>query len=215
MREGRNPSFSGFPLCICIPRSVYHRENLDPNPRFNKNKKDNHHLTLYHHRLWIPQRKKDEKTSRRKLTLLVVMKSKILLLLTSLAAAAAYSPLLPSASVVSAVSSIDASSSVTTNLSSRRNILASAAALATSSFWVDTSRAAEDGLIDYKDADYGFKMKVPSDWDASVQALPDRRKIALYIKPNSDQKTLVFFAYTPIRADFTSLGSFGSVDEVS
>jgi hypothetical protein len=134
--------------------------------------------------------------------------------MTSLVAAAAYSPLLPSASVAGTVSSNDASS-VTTTLSSRRNILASAAALATSSLWVDPSRAVEDGLIDYQDADYGFKMKVPSDWQASVQALPDRRKIALYIKPNSDQKTLVFLAYTPIRADFTSLGSFGSVDEVS
>eukprot|EP00534_Pseudo-nitzschia_fraudulenta_P016731 CAMPEP_0201251600 /NCGR_PEP_ID=MMETSP0852-20130820/66438_1 /ASSEMBLY_ACC=CAM_ASM_000632 /TAXON_ID=183588 /ORGANISM="Pseudo-nitzschia fraudulenta, Strain WWA7" /LENGTH=161 /DNA_ID=CAMNT_0047551203 /DNA_START=523 /DNA_END=1008 /DNA_ORIENTATION=- len=35
-----------------------------------------------------------------------------------------------------------------------------------------------------------------------------------YFKPESNQKTLMFIAYTPTRDDFTSLGSFGSVDEV-
>lgn len=74
--------------------------------------------------------------------------------------------------------------------------------------------AAED-LIDYKDDDFKFGIKVPANWERTVQSLPDRRKLVLYIKPDSDQKTLVFFAYTPLRSDFTSLGSFGSVDEVS
>lgn len=79
-----------------------------------------------------------------------------------------------------------------------------------------SAAAASSGkLIDYKDETLGFTMKIPSDWEPSIQSLPDRRKISLYIKPDSTQKTLMFMAYTPVRDDFTSLGSFGSVDEVS
>jgi hypothetical protein len=101
---------------------------------------------------------------------------------------------------------------------SRRQVLASAVALATSSLFIDPSRvnaADNNGLVSYQDADHKFSILVPSDWEQSVQELPDRRKILLYIKPNSDSKTLLFFAYTPVRSDFTSLSSFGSVDEVS
>ena len=75
--------------------------------------------------------------------------------------------------------------------------------------------ADNNALVSYQDPECNFQMMVPADWDKSVQTLPDRRKIVLYIKPNSDKKTLLFFAYTPIRDDFTSLGSFGSVDEVA
>lgn len=75
--------------------------------------------------------------------------------------------------------------------------------------------SAEDDLVEYQDATWKFAVKVPSGWEKSIQSLPDRRKIDLYIKPGSNQKTLIFIAYTPVRADFTSLGSFGSVDEVS
>jgi len=75
--------------------------------------------------------------------------------------------------------------------------------------------SAAENVVDFDDATWKFSVKVPSGWEQSVQALPDRRKIILYIKPDSNQKTLCFIAYTPVRADFTSLGSFGSVDEVS
>lgn len=72
-----------------------------------------------------------------------------------------------------------------------------------------------DSLETYQDADTKFSLKVPSGWEKTVQSLPDRRQIILYVKPDSAQKTLIFFAFTPVRDDFTSLGSFGSVDEVS
>lgn len=101
--------------------------------------------------------------------------------------------------------------------SSRRSFLATTGAAPYSIGLLTSSpkvvSAAED-LIDYKDDELKFSIKVPAGWEKSVQSLPDRRELVLYIKPNSDQKTLVFFAYTPVRADFTSLGSFGSVDEV-
>ncbi len=74
---------------------------------------------------------------------------------------------------------------------------------------------AEEDLVDYEDLECKFSIKVPTGWEKTVQSLPDRRKIVLYFKPDSDQKTFLFFAYTPLRSDFTSLGSFGSVDEVS
>jgi PsbP len=70
-------------------------------------------------------------------------------------------------------------------------------------------------LTKYEDANCKFSINLPSDWTQSTQTLPDRRKIVLYIKPDSDQKTLIFLAYTPVRDDFTSLSSFGSVDEVA
>ena len=100
---------------------------------------------------------------------------------------------------------------------SRRNLLASAA-IASSTFWIGPAKSlAADNLMEYKDDGCKFSLKVPSDWDQTVQELPfpDRRKIVLFIKPNSNQKTLLFVAYTPVRDDFTSLGSFGSIDQVS
>ena len=74
-------------------------------------------------------------------------------------------------------------------------------------------------LLDtYQDEDCGFKVSVPSDWVKSVQSLRDRRKIVFFTDPStssSDQeKNLIFIAYTPVRDDFTSLTSFGSVEQV-
>jgi hypothetical protein len=78
----------------------------------------------------------------------------------------------------------------------------------------ETSNAVST-LTKYEDSDCKFSINLPSDWPQSTQTLPDRRRIVLYIKPDSDQKTLIFLAYTPVRDDFTSLSSFGSVDQVA
>ena len=76
------------------------------------------------------------------------------------------------------------------------------------------SRAAESSqLTIFEDPKNGFSMKVPSDWVESVRALPDRRTIRFWADP-SDTQTFLFIAYTPVRDDFTSLGSFGSVEVV-
>jgi hypothetical protein len=55
---------------------------------------------------------------------------------------------------------------------------------------------------------------VPSDWTKSEQTLPDRRTILLWSDP-VDVTTFVFIAFTAVRDDYTSLSSFGSVDQVA
>ncbi|KAG7356413.1 photosystem II oxygen evolving complex protein PsbP [Nitzschia inconspicua] len=103
---------------------------------------------------------------------------------------------------------------------SRRVLLlessAVAAALGTTALLTNPPSAnAATTLTKFEDTNCKFSIDLPSDWTQSTQTLPDRRKIVLYIKPDSNQKTLIFLAYTPVRDDFTSLSSFGSVDEVA
>lgn len=99
----------------------------------------------------------------------------------------------------------------------------SAAALATSSVFfpfnsVANSVEPSSTLQPYEDSDFGFSLLVPSTWERSEQKLSGRRKaIFLTDKPNNGNNidTLLIIAYTPLRDDFTSLSSFGSVDEVA
>jgi PsbP len=91
------------------------------------------------------------------------------------------------------------------------NDVANAAEAAVSS---SQSSRTSSKLTDFNDPQHGFSIKVPADWIATNQELPDRRKINLWTDPN-DPATLLFIAYTPVRDDFTSLGSFGSVDQVA
>ena len=102
-----------------------------------------------------------------------------------------------------------------------RSALAAAAAAASAPLTVLPALAASEKLDTYEMADYGLKIDVPSAWVKSEQSLPDRRKIVLFVDPvtgvegsGGDDKTLLFAAYTPVRDDFTSLGSFGSVESV-
>ena len=99
---------------------------------------------------------------------------------------------------------------------SRRGFASSVASVVagTSALLIDPAFAkAEDiassPLTRYEDKSCKFSIDVPSEWIMTEQTLPDRRKIVLYFKPDSNQKTLIFVAYTPVRDDFTSLGSFG------
>ena len=56
-------------------------------------------------------------------------------------------------------------------------------------------------------------FQVPSDWVKLSGDVTDGRKMALYADPaNAD--TNAFALITPIRGDYTSLGSFGSVETV-
>ena len=75
---------------------------------------------------------------------------------------------------------------------------------------VSLGASISDGI--YRDDLFKFQFKVPEGWTESTQELPDRRKIVLFSK---DSTPIMFVAYTPIRDDFTSLGSFGSVDQVA
>ncbi|KAL7553214.1 hypothetical protein ACHAWF_016472 [Thalassiosira exigua] len=83
------------------------------------------------------------------------------------------------------------------------------------------SGASDPPLEPYDDPDYGFRVRVPSSWDVSEQKLSGRRRAVFFTDPESKDastgsiETLGFVAYTPLRDDFTSLASFGSVDEVA
>ena len=98
---------------------------------------------------------------------------------------------------------------------SRRGFGSSVASVVTGSSMLlidpslSTAQDESTQLAPFKDQSCKFSIKVPSEWVMTEQTLPDRRKIILYLKPESSQKTLMFIAYTPTRDDFTSLGSFG------
>jgi hypothetical protein len=97
----------------------------------------------------------------------------------------------------------------------RRAWLATAATTAAATLVPLSARAeGTTSLKKFNDAKHGFSLSVPSDWTFSEQTLPDRREILLWQDP-SDKSTLLFIAYTPLRDDYTSLGSFGSVETVA
>lgn len=99
--------------------------------------------------------------------------------------------------------------------------LAGASILSTAS--PSISFAAEPLKLDepFEDSDFNFRVQFPSSWEKTEQKLSGRRKGFFYTDPNSKDattdtiETLGFIAYTPLRDDFTSLASFGSVDEVA
>lgn len=102
---------------------------------------------------------------------------------------------------------------------SRRHLLVTSSASATlllSPWWTTPLRvfAAENEWTTFNDSKNGFSIAIPSSWSQSEQELFDRRKIIVWTDP-SDTSTAAFIAYTPVRDDFTSLGSFGSVDQVA
>lgn len=69
-------------------------------------------------------------------------------------------------------------------------------------------------LQTFQDEKTGIAFDVPASWVSSVQKLPDRRTLMMWTDPNS-KESLIFVAFTPVRDDFTSLGSFGNVDQVA
>ena len=141
--------------------------------------------------------------------------SLLLLLAADISAVSGFSAQVPSSPSVATTTAVT---------DSRRNFIGKAAAAAiagsTTALLLPThpAYAAAAELNSIEDPTNGFKVSVPKSWTKSSQSLPDRRKIDLYFDesaPPSEDKTLLFLAYTPVRDDFTSLGSFGSVDEVA
>ncbi|KAL7434000.1 hypothetical protein ACHAXH_005107 [Discostella pseudostelligera] len=89
---------------------------------------------------------------------------------------------------------------------------------------ISTSYAAEittPKMETYNDIDYGFHLSIPSSWENTEQKLSGRRKALFFTDPTSKDadsgtiETFGFVAYTPVRDDFTSLASFGSVENVA
>lgn len=100
----------------------------------------------------------------------------------------------------------------------RRQALAAAiagtTAIGTNSI-IPAAWAEENSYEVYKDVTNGFSFKVPTAWKPEEKTLSDRRKINIWTDPSDQGSTSLFVVCTPIRDDFTSLGSFGSVDQVA
>ncbi|GMH93114.1 hypothetical protein TrVE_jg8480 [Triparma verrucosa] len=80
--------------------------------------------------------------------------------------------------------------------------------------FTSAAESAPGGLETYSDKDYAFSLKYPASWVATRQELADRRVLELFVDPSASD-TSVFVAYTPVRDDYTSLSSFGSLDQVA
>ena len=89
----------------------------------------------------------------------------------------------------------------TTTSITRQAFFATTGAMVTSSLFINPSTVLaannDGGLTKYEDDQCKFSVQIPSGWEKSEQSLPDRRKIVLYVKPDSDKKTLVSLVYTP------------------
>jgi len=88
---------------------------------------------------------------------------------------------------------------------------------------ISLARAAGEStpLTPYDDSEYGFRLQFPSSWENTEQTLSGRRKGVFFTDPASKDaatgaiETFGVIAYTQVRDDFTSIASFGSVDEVA
>ncbi len=89
---------------------------------------------------------------------------------------------------------------------------------------ISLSNAAEPTatrMEQYNDVEYGFHFSLPTSWEITEQKLSGRRKALFATDLTSKDvdtgtiETFGFVAYTPVRDDFTSLASFGSVDNVA
>jgi PsbP len=103
-------------------------------------------------------------------------------------------------------------------LSTRRGWLASTTMTVTAAVMglssPSSAAAASTAFTTFNDAVHGFSIQVPSSWQQIQETLMDRRTILVWTDP-TDTATSLFIAYTPVRDDYTSLGSFGSVDQVA
>lgn len=73
-----------------------------------------------------------------------------------------------------------------------------------------------NGVDPFTDTRYGVSVTLPSGWTAVPQELPDGRRLVFATDPSDETKnTNVFLAFTPIRPDYSSLGSFGTIDYVA
>mmetsp|Transcript_24988 Transcript_24988/g.70385 ORF Transcript_24988/g.70385 Transcript_24988/m.70385 type:complete len:319 (-) Transcript_24988:195-1151(-) len=97
----------------------------------------------------------------------------------------------------------------------RAGAAALAAALAGASSPVYAKEAeATAGLERYTDPRYGVSFGLPAGWKATPNELEGGRRIVIATSPGDDS-TNIFLAFTPIRPDYTSLGSFGNIDFVA
>jgi len=73
---------------------------------------------------------------------------------------------------------------------------------------------AADETKAYTDKQTGATFQVPADWTVSENELQTGQKLVAAVDP-SDENLNAFLAFTPIQADYPSLGSFGTIDYVA
>jgi len=93
----------------------------------------------------------------------------------------------------------------------RRALMVPGLAAATVGF-AQQSTAAD--LRPFKDSRYGVSFGILAGWEATPNELADGRRLVLASDP-SNSDTNIFIAFTPIRPDYSSLGSFGNIDYVA
>eukprot|EP00752_Nemacystus_decipiens_P004213 g3850.t1 len=101
----------------------------------------------------------------------------------------------------------------TTTAASRLDFIRGAGAAVTVVAGAVLSPKASNAEV-FTDDVLGFKMDVPDGWERNDAEISGRRKLIVYTSPKNPG-TNAFVAYTPARGDFTTLGSFGTLDEVS
>ena len=95
---------------------------------------------------------------------------------------------------------------------SRRAVLLAPAALLAAA---PRPSVAADSLTEtYTDTRYGVQFGLPAGFKPQAQELADGRRLVTATSP-SDDSTNIFIAFTPVRPDYVSLGSFGNIDYVA
>ena len=116
-------------------------------------------------------------------------------------------------SFVVAATALSAPAPRTSQVLGRRALFVPAAAALTLPLHPRAAQA-EAQLSTYTDARYGVSFSLPEGWTAVPNQLADGRRLVLASDPK-DESTNVFIAFTPIRPDYSSLGSFGTIDYVA
>lgn len=97
---------------------------------------------------------------------------------------------------------------------SRRAVFVPAAAAVFTALPVPRA-SAETTLEPYTDPRYGVSFGIPTGWAvAPSKELPDGRRLVIATDPK-DESNNVFISFTPIRPDYNTLGSFGTIDFVA
>ena len=139
------------------------------------------------------------------------------ILISLLSKSAAFSPSMSSQHQTVHNEKVDDRRSFLSNIITGTAVVANIPLIVSSNPYIANAEEVNDKFTSFKDPNVGFQVQVPSGWTKSEQMLSDRRKIVLFINGDQAEKAsedLIFVAYTPVRDDFTSLASFGSVDQV-
>ena len=76
-----------------------------------------------------------------------------------------------------------------------------------------TVAGAADAVQTYRDTEFPVSFTVPASWEKKENVLGARRLI-VFVNPN-DANENAFIIFSPVQPDYTSLASFGNIDNVA